>query len=310
MMSKRQPTVWTEEQILANCAAGREAFRRERLDEPLSKYLEALEANRVKFGKLFDSYGAAAPWSMTPAQVAHVFRDKLGDAFRYLAAPPVSEDDLQVLAEVNSVAPTRLASEPEMAARVLEVIQRIYDPMRFPWSKARRVPTADELRVAILASAALIASQRVHTDRPNEGGKPQQKAVKDCLIGMGFTEVKRRPVHTWEDAPKRGKFCGEGKVGSRQADIVIRLFDDRLMPIECKVSNSAVNSEKRLNNDALAKAQAWHREFGSVSTVPSAVLSGVFKPARVIAAQEAGLSVFWTYRLDDLREFIESTRTA
>ena len=77
-MSKTQPKVWNQEQILADCLAGREAFRRERLDEPLSNYLEALETYRVKFGKLFEAHGAAAPWSMTPAQVASVFRDELG----------------------------------------------------------------------------------------------------------------------------------------------------------------------------------------------------------------------------------------
>ena len=43
------------------------------------------------------------------------------------------------------------------------------------------------------------------------------------------------------------------------------------MPIECKVSNSATNSIKRLNNDAAVKARIWRGEFGERQVVPSAV---------------------------------------
>ena len=39
-----------------------------------------------------------------------------------------------------------------------------------------------------------------------------------------------------------------------KAGTVVRLRDRRVMPIECKVSNSEVNSFKRVNHEAAGKA--------------------------------------------------------
>ena len=96
--------------------------------------------------------------------------------------------------------------------------------------------------------------------------------------------------------------------GDRKADLVVRLYDGRLMPIECKVSNSATNSVKRLNNDAAVKAEAWLKQFGTLQTVPTAVLSGVFKRHNLVQAQEAGLTIYWAHDLQPLGDFILSDR--
>ena len=61
-----------------------------------------------------------------------------------------------------------------------------------------------------------------------------------------------------------------------EAAVVVRLWDGRLMPIECKVSNSQVNSIKRLTNDAAVKARIWIDDLGRNNVVPAAILSGVF----------------------------------
>ena len=44
---------------------------------------------------------------------------------------------------------------------------------------------------------------------------------------------------------------------------MIGLWDGRKMPLECTVSNSELNSIKRLNNDAAVKAVEWVKEFGA-----------------------------------------------
>jgi hypothetical protein len=155
----------------------------------------------------------------------------------------------------------------------------------------------------------LITAQRVRTDRSNEGKEAQEGTVKAFLREMEFVEVPARTIRTLDDAPKVGEFCAESLVGSRKADIPVRLFDGRLMPIECKVSNSSANSVKRLNNDAEVKAGIWHREFGIRQVVPAAVLSGVFKVHNLQQAQTGGLSLFWAHKLMDMRAFIESTRS-
>jgi len=80
------------------------------------------------------------------------------------------------------------------------------------------------------------------------------------------------------------------------------------MPIECKVSNSALNSIKRVNNDAAAKAEAWIRDFGSRNIVPAAVLSGVYKRRHLDYAQNQGLTLFWSHDLQAIVSWIEGTR--
>jgi hypothetical protein len=132
------------------------------------------------------------------------------------------------------------------------------DRNRFPWVAEDREPTEAERGAAAMASAALIASRRVITARAHESKSEQ--LVKDRLIHESFTEVAPRDIPTLDQAPALGEFCGESLLGTRKADIVIRLWDRRVLALECKVSNSSTNSIKRLNNDAAVKAGIWLSE--------------------------------------------------
>jgi hypothetical protein len=300
---------WTEEELSAEAAKSRQIFVEERLKEPLARWVEVFADHEQQFQQLFEKYAIASPSSLTPSAVAGVFLDKLGDALRYLAGPPISADDLKVLADA-SLAPTVLAANPDQAQRILDVLLVALDPIRFPWVAEGRDPTDEEKAAAIAASAALITAQRVSTQRRNEGKEAQESAVKGFLTGMGFEEISPKTINTLDDAPAKGQFCCETLVGSRKADIPVRLFDGRLMPIECKVSNSSTNSVKRINNDAAVKAVTWRHEFGANQIVPVAMLSGVFKVHNLIQAQEGGLTLFWAHDLASMRAFIEKTATA
>ncbi len=80
------------------------------------------------------------------------------------------------------------------------------------------------------------------------------------------------------------------------------------MPIECKVSNSAINSVKRLNNDVGSKATSWKRDFGLLQVVPTAVISGVYKLHNLIEAQSRGVTIFWGHDLEPLTNWIAATK--
>jgi hypothetical protein len=69
---------------------------------------------------------------------------------------------------------------------------------------------------------------------------------------------------------------GETPVAGAKADVAAGLPGGRLMIIECKVSNSSVNSHKRIVHDTGGKATIWHREIERANTVVAAVLTGVF----------------------------------
>ena len=303
-MALVDPPRWSEDVLERERLKAIEIFREERLTEPVERYLQ-----------LFDEYSANVEHLLRESDDLLVLRDvaqsvltdaDLLEAVRYLAGPPVSEDDLKVLAETQ-LAASRLRKDKAAAQRVVETVLAMLDSRRFTWVAEGRPPTDDERTAAAMASAALIAGQRVRTNRANEAKTRQEQAVRDHLEAFGLVEVERREVSTPSDAPGRGEFCAECSVAGRKADVVVGLHDGRVMPIECKVSNSSTNSVKRLNNDAAAKAAEWLRAFGHQGVVPTAVLSGVFKTHNLVRAQDSGLTIFWAHDLSPLSEFVSAT---
>ncbi len=197
---------------------------------------------------------------------------------------------------------------PDALRKVFQVIERVIDPFRFPWVHAGINPTPQQKKAALLASSVLLAAQRVATGRRMDGKESQETKVKDFLRASGFTEVPASRISTIVNGPQSMQFCAECQLGERKADVVVRLHDMRLMAIECKVSNSALNSVKRINNDAAVKAEYWIKAFGTTQVVPVAMLAGVFKVLNLEQAQSHGLALFWAHDLDRLGDFITSTR--
>lgn len=298
---------WTSAELTEDAAISAAQFRAERLavtDSWVTHYTRA----RGKFELLFKKLNDLNPGAITDNSLADAYGVGLGEALRYLASPPISDDDLQVIADVDSIAPGILKKDPEALRKVFRVIERVIDPYRFPWMKAGAAPTAQQREAALLASSVLLAVQRIATERRNEGKENQEAMVKNYLRKLGFTETPAVAINTIVKGPQPMQFCAECQLGERKADVVVRLHDTRLMAIECKVSNSATNSVKRLNNDAAVKAEYWIKQFGMAQVVPAAALAGVFKVLNLEQAQTRGLSLFWSHDLEKLGAFIESTK--
>jgi hypothetical protein len=304
-MSAVSPPLWTAAELEVSRLASVTLFREERMQEPLEQYLEAFDHYR---GAVEDLLEATVDLTVLDSSAIDVLTDpSLLAALRYVAGPPISEDDLKTLAEA-SLAPSRLRNDAAMAQRVIETIRIGLDRQRFPWVLEGREPDTNEREAASLASATLMATQRLSTIRRSDGKTNQERAVREALIANAFEEVPTRLIKTLTDAPAPGEFCRESMFGGRKADFIVGLWDDRKMALECKVSNSATNSVKRLNNDAAAKARVWIGALGTAQTVPAAMLSGVFKRHNLEQAQDQGLALFWAYALDTFIEWIESTR--
>lgn len=301
-----QPPVWSRAQLEANRQAAITVFREERMTEPLEDYLtffqtsrEAIE-NALELTNDLRDAQTYAPELMVDAEMA--------EAARFLASPPISKDDLETITEVT-MARGLIAAEPDRARKLLETILLGLDRERFPWVTENREPTEAERQAAIVASAALRATRLSETKRRNEGKREQENEVKRFLSAeCQFTEVAAHEIPHLSLAPQPGHFSGEVMVGSRRSDVPIRLWDGRLMPTECKVSNSSTNSYKRINNDAAVKAVVWRQEFGAVNCVPAAILSGVFTLPNLEYAQERGLTLFWAHDLSPLRDFLAAAR--
>lgn len=299
------PVPWTSDELETDRQIALTEFREERMREPLEAYLQAFDAYRETFLRLFSE---TADLTGLSEMATDVLGDpELMEAVRYLAGPPISADDLKVLAEAT-LSPGNLRTDPQMVKRVVQTILLGLDSRRFPWMVENRRSSEIERSSAAMASAALMAARRVMTARANESKRAQEDLAKATLRAADLKEVPPRRIATLVDAPAPGEFCGECLFAGRKADIVVRLWDGRAMPTECKLSNSYLNSVKRLNNDAAVKAQQWSHDFGSVQTVPAAVLAGVFKLHNLLDAQTRGLVLFWAHNLEPMIRYIESTR--
>ncbi|MDE3077467.1 MAG: XamI family restriction endonuclease [Chloroflexota bacterium] len=223
---------------------------------------------------------------------------------RYLTAPPVSDDDLKTLSGFGS------ATGPEYLAEMLKVITSSLDPKRFPWlfDQRARQPTVEEVASAQRWTAGLLAAQRAVTGRRSAAAYRQEQAVESALVGppLHLTKVKAREIPSPREFLESGEFCRQSKVGGTRADFTIGLHD-RLLLIECKASNSEVNSYKRLNHEIGDKAAVWKRSFGE-SVIPAAILAGVFKVENLEEAQRGGIAIFWEHDFATLLEFVAATR--
>ncbi len=301
-----EPPVWTKEQLDADRIMASAAFSKERLEEPLEDYLEAFDEYQ---GHIEEMLETTVDLSQLEGSALDVLTDpNLLEAFRYLAGPPISEDDLKVLADAKSLSKGHLKSTPADVQKLIVVVHQVLDRRRFTWVVEGREPTEAERGAAVMASAALMAASRTQTRRRTTGKDQQEAMVKAALKALGFTEVASRKIPNVAHAPGPGGFCGESFLGNRKGDIIVRLWDHRLMPIECKVSNSSTNSVKRLNNDAAVKAGSWKVDFGLRQVVPTAVLSGVYKLHNLLDAQDRGLTLFWAHDLKPLTDWIAKTK--
>lgn len=299
-----EPPLWTREQLEADRVKAISLFRKERMEEPLEDYLEAFDEYQGYIEVLLET---TIDLSQLEGTAIEVLTDPhLQEVFRYLAAPPISADDLKVLADA-SLSKGRLKNNPDEVKRLVEVVRVVLDRRRFSWVVEGREPTEAERGAAVMASAALMAASRVQTRRRFLGKEQQEALVKQAVAALGFKEVPSRDIPNVSVAPAAGEFSGESSLGGRKGDVIVRLWDQRLMPIECKVSNSYLNSVKRLNNDAAVKAGSWKRDFGLRQVVPTAVLGGVYKLHNLVDAQERGLTLFWAHDLKPLTDWIKST---
>ncbi len=304
---------WSLAEIDSDVDTSKAEFRERRLGEPLQRYLDAYDAAHPVLAPLIDGLESAMANGSAPRDFLRGLwsTDEGKTAFRYLAAPPISEDDLQTLASAT-LGPRALDGDAAGAQRLIDVMRVIVDPRRFPWLEQTRPARQEELRAAKLASSVLVASQRVQTLRRGDEKAAIEGAVKGLLVGMGWQAASPRSRQGVQrlasDSPAPRTFLTQTNLGSDNADVIVRLDDARLLAIECKGSNSEINSRKRLNKEAAQNARAWLANFGAGQVVPAVALQGVFKASYVAEAQDTPMAIFWGHRLDDLKTFIEQTR--
>lgn len=290
------------DQLTKDIWFSRRTFRLERLSNPVKLYKAASAAALPHVRDVVTHALKILDLEGPPVDLAWALHKDRQSALRYLTAPPISEDDLVTLAE-TTIAPTPVSANDDAARRIRLVLRHFLDHDRLPWIAKGTAPTADDIELATVATSLLIATRRVETARRGEGSKLQEKSVKTFLLEHGFKELKRKSIDNIRDAPGPGEFMPECIFGGTRADFLIGTMNRRSMAIECKSSNSAVNSYKRLVHEAGNKASTWSRRFAEeVASV--AVIAGVYKRDNIEAAMAKGLKIVWAHRLEDLKALL------
>jgi len=273
-------------------------FVRERMEDGTRAYREAFDRTLPLVERLFTVSRDLADFG---DDLLHREPGVL-HAARYLAAPPISADDLVTLVGRS---PGRRV-DADLSRVLAGVLRASWDPVRFPWLCRRRSPTQQERDAAVNWTASIWAIEQLRTARRTQASRRQQGAVERLLLEAGFTlEASLRTVGSLDDLP-RGHFARECQIAGTKCDVPIRLRDGRLLALECKVSNSALNSVKRLLRETGGKARQWAAAYGE-QIVTGAVLAGVFKLHNLVDAQETyKVSIFWEHDLTPLVDFLSA----
>ena len=292
------PPQWTAAELKAARDTAEDAFTHLRREEGPKAFQRMYDQLRPRVEQVFEASDDIQ--NLTGA----VFKadPQAWQACRYLCGPPISQEDLWTLVG----GPKFRSVPPDYAEDTAEAIRVVVDPVRFPWLAQGRPPWPDEREMAIMATTVLWAAQQTGTERRGEASSRQETMTAKTLDDAGLTlEVSRAPIQFIDDMP-RGGYSRERRLAGAKCDVPARLFDGRLLALECKVSNGPKNGWKRVNREVGGKSDAWRAHFGS-QALTGVILAGVFDLSCLVTAQDRGVIILWEHDMNPLREFVEST---
>jgi hypothetical protein len=174
------------------------------------------------------------------------------------------------------------------------------------------MPTAAERDTFVGWAAAGPASSRVLTARRSESSHRQEEATRAAAKAAQYQEVS--PPGALTDPLQQmppGSYVPAARLLARTSmDVPIRLKAGHrtgidFVAVECKVSNSSLNSRKRLI-EVGNKRETWDSSARArYSFRTGAILAGVYDITRLLDAQRSGIYLFWEHRLSDLTAFLQ-----
>jgi hypothetical protein len=185
------------------------------------------------------------------------------------------------------------------------------DRTRAVWLDAGRAPTAEERAAFVRTTAALKAMGAVSTARRMEGSKRQEDAARGAAERADYTPLDDLPgtlTDPINEMPAGSFATASRRLADTNMDLPVRLRNAHrtglvFLALEAKVSNSSLNSRKRLL-EVTRKRERWDASGSLYRFRTGAVLAGVFDVRRLLEVQEAGVLLFWEHRLEDLTDFL------
>lgn len=236
-------------------------------------------------------------------------------AFRHMTAPPISQDQFELACSVwkkGSEKPRARKIKPDVAVAVSVSFASRCSHSLAPWVAESRAPRITEIKKLLWSVAPLLANQQVATLQRNRAAGVQEGALVALLLRKGWTRLPASPLDTRGTLPERHfmhktRFA-TASAAPQEVDVAIGLKQSLVLATECKVSNDATNSIKRVN-DVLKKAKAWKDHWGSFVKT-AALLQGVIAPKDVYRLLDEGVEVFWSHDLPQFEQWIDERLTA
>lgn len=276
-----------------------------------------------------DSVGEAADWAASLAQIRLQVADAFSASndlrdlqsaleqngghmliFRHLLAPPKSQDQFKLLCDVwpKSSETSQRPQAPAVAQAVASVLAEWMDRNIAPWLAENRRPTHVERELLIERVISFIAPKLTETQKRNRLSAEQEDAVVQLLTSLGWTRLPSVTIDTRAAVPPK-HFMNKTRFATatttaQEVDIACGFASSYVAAMECKVTNDATNSVKRVN-DVLKKAAAWKAHWGSFVET-AALLQGVIKPEDVQRLSDEGVRVFWSHDLGAFADWVQS----
>lgn len=220
--------------------------------------------------------------------------------FRYVLAPPLSNDQFALCYPAPKDLPrTKNAKREAIANAFAQAMRERRVQSLTPWLAAGREPSHWELRRLFWSVSPLLAQQQFATAQRNRLSKVQESQITEVLDAKGWVRLPSSLLDTKAALPHRRYMhktrFATSTTAPQEVDVALGLLNTVVLAIECKVSNDATNSVKRVN-DVLKKAHAWKEHWGSFVKT-AAVLQGVIASKDVERLLDAGVEVFWSHDL-------------
>lgn len=231
---------------------------------------------------------------------------------RHLFAPPISQDQLKLIAPLYPKGAEKKGSRLTKAAAKQfsdEFLNR-RDKFLTSWLTTNSKPTRAQLKRLLDTVTPMISSQIFNTVRRNRLSDEQELAVEKALQAAGWSRVSsttlESPGDIMPDSYMRKARCRSSKTATKEVDIACGINAKLIMAMECKVSNDGTNSVKRVN-DVMDKVKSWNDTWASFIQT-AALLQGVVLYKDVARMLSNDVEVFWSHDLDRLVEWLRNAK--
>jgi hypothetical protein len=228
---------------------------------------------------------------------------------RHLFAPPISQDQLKLVlpsypkgAEKNQTRLSKAAADDFAAAFAAR-----RDPGLTAWLDTNSNPSRRQIKKVLHTLTPMISSQIFNTVRRNRLSDEQEKAVEALLASKGWTKAPSATVNNTSDLASKHfmrKTRCKTRTATKEVDIACGVNPSLIMAMECKVSNDATNSVKRVS-DVMDKTKAWNDQWGGFIQT-AALLQGVVAYKDVARLLDSNVLVFWSHDLQPLADWLDA----